>query len=67
MARHGDEVLLWDWEHYEEGVPVGFDALHFRGQQLRNAERKPSTAARRPGGRTPLGARRLDVPTRRPT
>ncbi len=40
MARHGDEVLLWDWEHYEEGVPVGFDALHFRGQQLRNADRK---------------------------
>ncbi|MBM6402708.1 hypothetical protein JQN72_00420 [Phycicoccus sp. CSK15P-2] len=21
-------VLVWDWERYEQGVPVGFDALH---------------------------------------
>jgi len=40
MARDGARVVLWDWEHYEEGVPRGFDALHFRGQQLRNADRK---------------------------
>ena len=33
-------MFLWDWEHYEEGVRIGFDALHFRGQQLRNADRK---------------------------
>ncbi len=24
----GDRVLVWDWERYEDGVPVGFDALH---------------------------------------
>ena len=23
-----DEVLVWDWERFESGVPVGFDALH---------------------------------------
>jgi hypothetical protein len=40
MTRDGERVFLWDWEHYEEGVPIGFDALHFRGQQLRNADRK---------------------------
>jgi hypothetical protein len=28
MARHGDRLLLWDWERFEVGVPVGWDALH---------------------------------------
>lgn len=35
MASRGDRVLLWDWEHFEEGVPVGLDGLHYRAQQLR--------------------------------
>jgi hypothetical protein len=35
MTWHGDRVLLWDWEHFDEGVPVGFDGLHYRAQQLR--------------------------------
>ena len=25
-------VLVWDWERYETGVPLGFDALHLRLQ-----------------------------------
>lgn len=29
MARDGDRVLLWDWERYETGVPVGLDAYHY--------------------------------------
>jgi hypothetical protein len=28
-------VLLWDWEHFAEGVPIGLDGVHFRAQQLR--------------------------------
>lgn len=28
MARRGDQLLLWDWERYQSGVPLGFDALH---------------------------------------
>jgi hypothetical protein len=28
MARHGDRLLLWDWERFEVGVPIGWDALH---------------------------------------
>ncbi|HYJ66465.1 MAG TPA: hypothetical protein VEX15_02255 [Nocardioidaceae bacterium] len=35
MTWHGDRVLLWDWEHFDEGVPVGFDGIHYRAQQLR--------------------------------
>ncbi len=28
-AADGDRVLVWDWERFTEGVPVGFDALHY--------------------------------------
>ncbi len=27
-AAQADQVLVWDWERYTEGVPRGFDALH---------------------------------------
>ncbi len=33
MAVRDDEVLLWDWERFADGVPVGFDALHFHFNQ----------------------------------
>lgn len=29
MASLNGEVLLWDWERFESGVPLGWDALHF--------------------------------------
>lgn len=29
MAVTGTGILLWDWERYGTGVPVGFDPLHF--------------------------------------
>lgn len=35
MAWAGDLVQLWDWEHYEEGVPLGWDPLHYYAQDLR--------------------------------
>jgi hypothetical protein len=28
-AAAGDRVLVWDWERFATGVPVGFDVLHF--------------------------------------
>lgn len=28
MAQTPARALVWDWERFEEGVPVGFDALH---------------------------------------
>ena len=28
MARHGSELLVWDWENTATGVPVGFDLAH---------------------------------------
>jgi hypothetical protein len=35
MTSHGSRVLLWDWEHFADGVPLGFDGIHYRAQQLR--------------------------------
>ncbi len=32
MARQRKSVLLWDWERFANGVPLGFDALHYRMQ-----------------------------------
>lgn len=37
MSHDGQRVLLWDWEHFAEDVPAGFDPLHFRAQQLRTS------------------------------
>lgn len=54
MAHDGDTVLLWDWEHFDEEAPVGFDLVHFLAQDLRTgtgtgdvAERLWLTSARR--------------------
>jgi hypothetical protein len=35
MTSHDDRVLLWDWEHFDDGVPLGLDGIHYRAQQLR--------------------------------
>ncbi len=32
MAASGDQVLVWDWERFESGVPIGYDALHHQLQ-----------------------------------
>jgi hypothetical protein len=29
MTMSGDRARVWDWELFETGVPVGFDAVHF--------------------------------------
>ena len=28
MANLADALLVWDWERFATGVPVGFDAVH---------------------------------------
>jgi Phosphotransferase enzyme family len=32
MAHTSDGLLVWDWERFAAGVPLGFDALHHRLQ-----------------------------------
>jgi len=33
MARQGDQLWVWDWEHAAIQAPVGFDAMHFTFQR----------------------------------
>ncbi|WP_432476752.1 hypothetical protein [Nocardioides sp. GXQ0305] len=47
MARAGSRVLLWDWEHFGEDVPVGFDLVHYLAQELRVASGTGPTAEAR--------------------
>jgi hypothetical protein len=33
MASLADRLLVWDWERFTAGVPLGFDALHYALQR----------------------------------
>jgi hypothetical protein len=46
MASTKRGLLVWDWERFTPGVPLGFDALHYRLQaDLGPGHRDPLTAA----------------------
>jgi hypothetical protein len=44
MARHRRQLLLWDWERFQVGVPLGFDVVHYCFQATRY--KRDWTAAR---------------------
>jgi hypothetical protein len=44
MGTDGTRFEVWDWERYEAGVPVGFDAAHYRTQVAVAAAVEPSQA-----------------------
>lgn len=47
MTTDGRKALVWDWERFESGVPLGFDALHHDMQGAMNrGGAEPSAAAR---------------------
>jgi hypothetical protein len=33
LASTADGLLVWDWERFDDGVPAGFDALHYQLQK----------------------------------
>lgn len=46
MASTSDGILVWDWERFTQGVPLGFDALHYRLQaEVGPGHREPTVAA----------------------
>ena len=46
-AVAGDRLLVWDWERFDVGVPIGYDALHWALQtDLVNHLADPGEAAR---------------------
>lgn len=44
MATDGARVEVWDWERFEEGVPVGLDAAHYRTQVGVASQQEPQLA-----------------------
>jgi hypothetical protein len=46
MASKADGLLVWDWERFTPGVPLGFDALHYQLQtDVGPGHRDPVAAA----------------------
>jgi hypothetical protein len=45
MTMSGGRALVWDWERFQAGVPVGYDAVHYRLQALVSDGREPRAAA----------------------
>lgn len=45
MARCGDQLWVWDWEHYAPLAPIGFDSAHFAFQQAFVAQQQPVARA----------------------
>ena len=45
MASLADALLVWDWERFARGVPLGFDALHYALQRRHPAEPVDAAAA----------------------
>jgi hypothetical protein len=39
MGMGGGALKLWDWERYDQQVPIGFDGLHFDAQSVRPGDR----------------------------
>jgi hypothetical protein len=58
MAMQPGTVLLWDWERFDTGVPIGFDALHYDLQHRLASGGDAAEAVRA----TVAGAARLLVP-----
>ncbi len=52
MASTRSGFLVWDWERFAVGVPVGFDALHYWVQtEIRHGRREPRDVATECPGR----------------
>jgi hypothetical protein len=45
MASTAAGLLVWDWERFATGVPVGFDSLHYRLQSDVVRHRRPPAEA----------------------
>jgi phosphotransferase family enzyme len=45
MTVSGGRALVWDWERFADGVPVGYDAVHYRLQALVSSGWAPRAAA----------------------
>ncbi|HEY6932724.1 MAG TPA: hypothetical protein VI452_04945 [Marmoricola sp.] len=44
MAGDGNRLLIWDWEHFESPVPLGYDVLHHHVHSAVRAGTRPDVA-----------------------
>ena len=65
MANTGRGLLVWDWERFTGGVPLGFDALHYWLQsEVGMNRRDPRTAAGACLERAPVLLDSFGIPAR---
>ena len=57
MRPLADRLLVWDWERFTIGVPVGFDALHYDLQQRISTQSDGADAVRQTLAAAPGPAR----------
>ncbi|HEX5740010.1 MAG TPA: hypothetical protein VFY17_00470 [Pilimelia sp.] len=62
MAALTDAVLVWDWERYRAGVPLGFDAVHHELQRRIAGTSDATSALTRTLGRLDALLEPFDVP-----
>jgi len=62
MAPLAGTVLLWDWERFTLGVPLGFDALHHELQRLIQSQPDAAAAVEATVGRAAALLAPFDVP-----
>jgi hypothetical protein len=55
-------VLVWDWERFTLGVPMGFDAVHYELQRLVQGDPDAEGAVERTVARAPELLAPFDVP-----
>lgn len=64
LAWDENTLVVWDWEHSGQGVPLGFDVVHFLFQlAFAKQKRRLSVAIREMRRRGPLELDRLGVPS----
>jgi hypothetical protein len=45
MTMSAGRAMVWDWERFQAGIPVGYDAVHYRLQEAVAGGRVPAQAA----------------------
>jgi hypothetical protein len=62
MAVLADTLLVWDWERFTLGVPVGFDAVHYDLQRRIQSDPDAAAAVEQTVARAPELLAPFDVP-----
>ncbi|MEV0715083.1 hypothetical protein [Asanoa sp. NPDC050611] len=62
MAPLAGSLLVWDWERFTLGVPLGFDALHYELQRRIQTDPDAAAAVERTVTRAPVLLAPFEVP-----